>query len=181
MDGWTCLTLETLKAVIEISSPTNSQHCCYCRLDIRTSSQRRIYVKHHKYSFCKCKQCHTNTESSIFAFLFWWKNVRHKSSTCDPVGSSSVLGLEYDVGQAAPLNSLSGMMGISWKTVWEWLNKEWKQQWEGNKRQHGRDIVFLNSGAGSPRLEKVTAETAEGSFQRLEGHMAWLCLDDPNM
>ena len=47
----------------------------------------------------------------------WTQTSMSKSSTCDPVGSSSVLGLECDVGLAAPLNSLPGMMGISWKTV----------------------------------------------------------------
>ncbi len=47
----------------------------------------------------------------------WTQTSRCQSSTCDPVGSSSVLGLECDVGLAAPLNSLPGMMGISWKTV----------------------------------------------------------------
>lgn len=43
----------------------------------------------------------------------WTQTSRSKSSTCDPVGSSSVLGLECDVGLAACLNSLPGMMGIS--------------------------------------------------------------------
>lgn len=33
-----------------------------------------------------------------------------------------------------PLNSLLGVMGISWKTVWEWLNKQWKQQHEGRQK-----------------------------------------------
>lgn len=64
----------------------------------------------------------------------WTKTSRSKISTCDPVGSSSVLGLECDVGLAAPLNSLPGTVGISWKTVWEWLNKQWKQQQEGKQK-----------------------------------------------
>lgn len=43
----------------------------------------------------------------------WTQTSRSKNSTCDPVGSSSVLGLECDVGLAACLNSLWGKMGIS--------------------------------------------------------------------
>lgn len=109
----------------------------------------------------------------------WTQTSRSTRSTCDPVGSSSVLGLECDVGPATPLNSLLGMMGIRWKTVREWLkktnkkkNKQWKQQREEKPDQTAGPwpfffLVFLNSRAGSSRLLKVTAGKTERKFQRL--------------
>lgn len=82
----------------------------------------------------------------------WTKKSRSKISTCDPVGSSSVLGLECDVGLAAPLNSLPGTVGISWKTVWEWLNKQWKQQQEGKQKTAWAWHCFFELYTGLPRL-----------------------------
>lgn len=39
----------------------------------------------------------------------WRKTSRSRSSTCDPVGSFSVLGLECDVGLAAPAKDDGGL------------------------------------------------------------------------
>lgn len=80
----------------------------------------------------------------------WRKTSRSRSSTCDPVGSFSVLGLECDVGLAAPAKDDGG---LAEKSACKWLNKQWKQQQEvKTKRQHGRDTAFLNSTTSSQRL-----------------------------
>lgn len=115
----------------------------------------------------------------------WTQTSRSTRSTCDPVGSSNVLGLECDVGLAAPLNSLPGMMGIRRKTVREWLKKtkkQWKQQREGTQDKTAGlwPYIFFNSRAGSSRLLKVTAGKTERNFQRLRWKVKGLMVKSKN-
>lgn len=104
---------------------------------------------------------------------------RSSSPTCDPVRTTA---LRCDVGPAAPVDSCRARRGMSWKTVRERLNKQWKPARGETKVSTAATLgffSFLNSAGVSPKETKGdSTKSWEESFKALNKCRRCGCLPD---